>query len=702
VRLFVSSERAQLIWCSAILQFKQPPSRPGVFYGRDKEVHRLVEQAMVSNSAPLGIIGPGGIGKTVLALTVLHHQRVVAQFGTERFFVSCEGAMSPDDVLGHFANKLGIQGSEDAPLWPAVLNNVRCRQPVFLILDSFESIWSQSDESLCEASEVFLAQLAVLDELTLMVTMRGSHLPESFAWANIETARLVTLNATAARSTFTDLCCIQPEILNSEPEATALTSLLREIDFMPLAITLLARLDDLPSRLLREWSEYRTEVLEADLQDGTCRELSVEVSIKISLAHLPQEAAGIQQRQLLSVFSQLPAGLFPGVSIQLQATIANINSAAQDLLRHSLVYPGKLGELRMLSPVRHYVSASLPMSNATQSAVDKIYLGLASACPRLERMDFDGPAYDVELPNILCALNSAVDRHGAASASTILNFELYCSHRRHACLQLVQKLLPHLDKHCEQTAHCLMAIASQYDVAGNTRLGLGPLKQAAELFESQGQQAFEAVSRAWLAIFFRKLGQTQDANLCRARANILMRNSSQLSYQARPAPDEDMVAAEQRYKDIREDRLQAGDERTVTLMSDRILEIVSKRGDEAAYTKELELSVELGKQLPSQPRWLAMTQAMLGQQYLAADKVDDAEALVAQACAVLSEDKDLSNLASVTGVLADIRLRQGRVGEAIELNLTVSKLYHESGWLPQAESAKKRAESLGEQITVSE
>ena len=87
---------------------------------------------------------------------------------------------------------------------------------------------------------------------------------------------------------------------------------------MPLAITLLARLDDLPSRLLRECSEHYTEVLEADRHDGTRRELSVEVSIKISLARLPPETVHVRPRQLLSVCGQLPAGLSPAFSDRLR------------------------------------------------------------------------------------------------------------------------------------------------------------------------------------------------------------------------------------------------------------------------------------------------------------------------------------------------------------------------------------------------
>jgi len=104
-----------------------------------------------------------------------------------------------------------------------------------------------------EASEVFLAQLAVLDEVTILVTSRGNHLPENFSWANSRTAELDTLSSTVARQVFCDLTFLEPDVLAAEPENGALTQLLKEVDFVPRAITLLARLDDLPSRLLPEW-----------------------------------------------------------------------------------------------------------------------------------------------------------------------------------------------------------------------------------------------------------------------------------------------------------------------------------------------------------------------------------------------------------------------------------------------------------------
>jgi len=64
---------------------QRPPPKPAVFHGRDKEVRQLVEQALIIHSAPLGIVGPGGIGKTTLALKVLHDPDIRQQFSNNGF-----------------------------------------------------------------------------------------------------------------------------------------------------------------------------------------------------------------------------------------------------------------------------------------------------------------------------------------------------------------------------------------------------------------------------------------------------------------------------------------------------------------------------------------------------------------------------------------------------------------------------------------
>ena len=659
------------------------PARPPVFHGRNKELERLVAQVVVPSTAPLGIIGPGGIGKTTLAMKVLHEPRVKQLFGRERFFLTCESANTPEEVLSQLASKLEVQISHDKPLWTAVLDSLRSRKRILLLLDNFESIWSTTNEELRKASEAFLAQLTVLDEVTLLVTTRGNILPEAFTWANSDTAELDTLSSTAAHQTFNDLTCLKPHILAAEPEAKALTDLLREIDFMPLAITLLARLDYRPSLLLREWSEHYTAVLEADHHDGTSRELSVEVSIKISLSHLPIESAEVRPRQLLSVLGQLPAGLFSGVSTELRSIIPNLDLAAQDLLRHSLAYTGGDGELRMLSPVRHYVSACIPMTPETLSAVDDIYTVMARTCPDIKRIGIDGPSYDVELPNLFHVLATGLDRHSdSVPVTEILDLAAYCAVRNQPCLRLLQKLVPRVEHSPSIKACAILAIAVQYNVRGELDPAVRYFEQSAELFAKLEDKTNEATARGLLSTCFTMLGRPVDADIQKAKFQALERESQSLDFSYLIMPGEDLVIAEQRFRNDRAVRLQSGDGFAVAKLSDLILSTMREQGtDIAAYTKELELVVALGEQTQpgSGPLWLGVKKTQLARQYLGCGNVGDAEELLIDAYALMSSTNYTHGQASVTVLLATLHKKQHRFSEAAELLEAAARLFSEVG-----------------------
>ncbi len=104
--------------------------------GREQEVATLLDWLADDAQRIVTLVGPGGIGKSRLAIEV-------ARSAGEPFdrvtFVMLEHVHDPDDVLPEIARELGVRDTGDRPL-SEQLGVARAGRRDLIVLDSFEQV----------------------------------------------------------------------------------------------------------------------------------------------------------------------------------------------------------------------------------------------------------------------------------------------------------------------------------------------------------------------------------------------------------------------------------------------------------------------------------------------------------------------------------------------------------------------------------
>ena len=114
------------------------PSLPTPFVGRQQTLARLDAYLRDPTCRLVTLVGPGGIGKTRLAIEAAGRQ-IDAFDGV--FFVALDSLHSPQAVLPAIAGALGLAPGQDQELQPQLLAYLRHKR-VLLVLDNFEHLLS--------------------------------------------------------------------------------------------------------------------------------------------------------------------------------------------------------------------------------------------------------------------------------------------------------------------------------------------------------------------------------------------------------------------------------------------------------------------------------------------------------------------------------------------------------------------------------
>jgi len=326
--------------------------------GREQDIGEVTSLLGPPGARLVTLTGPGGIGKTRLAVAI--GERLRGRFGGGTVFVPLAAVTDPGLVLPSIGRAVGVDvAGTGAPL--DFLVELFGDDPWLLILDNLEQVVEASgdlDELLARCRGV-----AILATSRIVLGLRAEQeypVPPLPLPAGADAAPVDELTASPAVALFVDRArAVRPGFALTQGNAAAVAEICRRLEGLPLAIELAAaRTRLLDPRALLDRLAKSLDALGTGAADLPERQRTLRATVEWSVGLLDDA-----ERSLLEITSVFAGGWTIGAAAQVASLEEDrAIELSEALARHSLIqldYTGPAPRSRMLETVREFVAEQL-------------------------------------------------------------------------------------------------------------------------------------------------------------------------------------------------------------------------------------------------------------------------------------------------------------------------------------------------------
>ena len=422
------------------------PVRLSTLIGREGELGDIGRS--LAGCRLLTLTGPGGVGKTRLAIAAATSASTAGQFPAGVVWVELALVDDPATVPRIVAARLGVPDASGQDAAPAIAAHI-ASHPVLLVLDNCEHLVAET----AGLTEFLLAACPVLTVLATSREPLGVEGELNWAVPPLSLPAPVLAPSVLAGSDAVRLFeqrarLVRPSFRLSDDNAAAVARICARLDGLPLAIELAAaRMRTLsPAQLARRLDDIFA-VLAGGARSAPARHRTLRATLDWSHHMLAADERAVFRRLAefaggftLDAAEQVAAGdgISAGAMLELLTRLADKSLLQVD---HDAGHDGQAARYRLLATIRDYAAERLTESAETaliRAAHLRYYAEFAEgAAARIEgtgvrngRIEVELDRLEAELPNLRRAFEYAVD-----SDDPVASLRIACSLRRYAYLR---------------------------------------------------------------------------------------------------------------------------------------------------------------------------------------------------------------------------------------------------------------------------